>query len=308
MPGEKRRQPIGDGDELTRLIREAGLVGDTTYQRPSDDTVRAYLLGNATANQKHEVRAALIASSEFRNEIAQLAEELEKFPAGLFTESTSPEVQSSPLAMKRRAKLEGSFVDKILGWLNRFLAPLSSPQWATAGAAAVVLLTVSLTYLMRGGDYIDVQPYLVSNSVETEVLRSIKPRSTNQTQSQGFPTSSDAAMDAFRGILEYQSGQFTVQPNDRLVRTDGDRQVSLRITGRENTETVFGAMLGAGTTASAANLEAWILILPDRALYRVPMTSDAVGVKLESSPSQQFVVALTWQISDLHYSTIASSN
>lgn len=307
MANERRRKPIGDDDELTRLIREAGQIVDASFARPSDESVRAYLLGNANAKQKHEVREALVASSKFRQEIAQLTEELEELPAGLFTETATPEGQASSFVKKQRTKSEVSFTDKISGWLGRILAPLSAPQWATAGAAAVIVVAISLTYLMRENDYIDVQPYLVSNSVEAEVLRGFKPRGADNTKSPGFPTSNEAALDAFRSVLEYQGGLFTAHRHDLGARTEGERRVSLQITDSDNQKSLFESIISAEAAADAANLELWILILPDRTLYRATLTSDAVGVRLESSPGKQFVVALTWQISDLHYSTIASS-
>ncbi len=307
MSGERRRHSINDGDELSRLIREAGEVEDTNFQRPSDDTVRAYLLGNANAEQRHEVRDALLASSEFRREIAELTEELENLPAGLFAESTTSEARGDHSVARQPAKSGDSFGNKLTQWFGRILAPLSSPQWATAGAAAVVLIAVSLVYFMRGEHYLTMQPYLVSSSVEEEVLRSIKPRSTDQTPSQGFSTPSEAAMDAFRSVLEYRDGQFVVTPGAIGDQVEGDRRVALRIRVNDDRETVYETMLDRGTRERATNLEAWVLVLPERTLYKISMTNDAIGTKLESSPSQQFVVALTWEISDLHFSKIVTS-
>lgn len=283
---------------LDRLISEADQELSQSFNRPTDECIHTYLTGDATEKQQAKMWAALDASHSFRKEIMEMAEEMEVFASRETAEKAEQlEVKEVPMRILRLVEKK-----KLTNTL-RILAPV-------AAAALIVLVAVEMMKQSNLFDPVDsaiqvANLKLFAQEVDPGLLISMQPRGANDTASFKVHTAPDsAALAEFRFLLEYEGGEFKfVSEVPQPTANKNTRTVQLKIqddTGKIIKE--FTAVIPISDT-TAAPVEAWILNLPDRSLYKVDMSKDTVAVKVDKEQISKGVVTFTYGGDDWFKST-----
>ena len=272
---------------LDRLISEADQKFSQTFNRPSDECIHAYLSGDATEIQQALMWKALDASPALRNEILEMAEEMEVFASQEIAESAQKlRLNEVPMRVLSAVKTERWPVS------IRILAPV-------AAAALLIIVAVNLlndrqTPPAPVAKLANLE--LFTQSVDPGLLVSMQPRGANDTASIKAQTTPDsAALAEFRFLLEYENGEFKLLPEVPQPAADTNmRIVQLKIqddTGKIIKE--FTAVIPKSDSATAP-VEAWILNLTDRSLYKVDMSKDTVAVKIDQQQISKGCVTFTY--------------
>ena len=274
---------------LDRLISEADQEVSGTFSRPSDECIHAYLTNDATEIQNALMWKALDASPAFRNEILEMADEVDLFARrDTSGQAARMELNEVPVRVLRLAEKRE--------WYRsvRILAPI---------AAAALLVFVIVQSLKETN--LPIPPdatirlanlELFNPNVDPGLLVSMETRDPNSPKpTKIFSSADSAALSEFRYLLAYEGGEFKFLPEvPQLVADKNTRTVQLKIqddTGKIFKE--FTAVIPKSDTANAP-VEAWILNLPDRSLYKVNMTQDTVSVKVDQQQISKGCITFTY--------------
>lgn len=290
MPDERKKLSEQEIEQINRLIRETEGVEDTDFDRPGDDAIAAYLLGEANAKQRQMVRRALLASAAFRAEIVALTTDVEVL--------RSASQSSSEQAVDRRGAVVAGKADGAPGWLDRIVDLLRVPAWGYAAAAILLVAVASVTYLGRN-TIPRQQLLLISQQVDSELLRRISPRSADQTEEvQYFQADMEAALSAMRGMIDVVNDSFVVLPSPPSEFTGaGFRECEIQVEFGPFSKRKFVAHLPGELDFQADSSQIWILALPSRSLYLAPLGFEKIKLNWDGQVRQEIAAAITWKTS-----------
>lgn len=290
MPDERKKLSEQEIEQINRLIRETESVEEADYSRPGDDVIAAYLLGKANAKQRQVVREALLASVSFRAEIVALTTEIEAL--GSSSESSSEQ------AIDRREAVVAGKAEGAPGWLDRIVDLLRVPAWGYAAAAILLVAVASVTYLGRN-TIPRQQLVLISQQVDSELLRRISPRSASQAEEvQYSQTDMEAALSVMRGMIDVVNDSFVVLPSPPSDFTGaGFRECEIQVEFGPSSKREFVAHLPGELDFQADSSQIWILALPSRSLYLAPLGSEKIKLNWDGQVGQELAAAVTWKTS-----------
>jgi len=324
---------------LDKLIARLSSETPKNFLRPSDECIRAYLLGLATEEQKSETWSALDTSPAFRQEILEIANELETFASEVTArEAAKLKVENVPKAISRL--IEPRPKPSILEIFKKYF---TFPRAIPAIASAALVLFVSLytvQYFWPGStDRLDtnsvqqppdtaelpadnaddatnvVEPVeppalskwaLVSEEVDPGLLISMLPRdASTQASTKTYTAPDSAALAEFRFLLSFEDGEFKLQPEPkRPVFEQVSRTVQLTILDQnERMIRKITAEIPVSDTA-ITTIEAWLLSLPSRTLYKVDMTKDSMTVKIDNKEIPKGGITFTFGSGNWFKSTL----
>ncbi len=279
---------------IDKLVAKAIGSKSDDFNRPSDKCIQDYLLGNASEQQKSEMWTALDASASFRKEVLEITGELKAF--------------SSLETAQKASKIE---VDKIpdfsnyIGRRNPKTSIFQSlkefftlPRLIPAAVVAALILFVSIQIFRSevGKESIFQTAsnlLLVAKNVDPGLLISNTVR--GQTESRLFAAPDSAALAEFRFLLSFEDGVFKLQPEPkRPVIRQVSRTVQLTILDQnENLIREISAQIPV-TDSTIATIEAWLLSLPSRTLYKVDMERDTMTVKVDKKEIPKGGITFTY--------------
>jgi hypothetical protein len=208
-----------------------------------------------------------------------------------FSSSATGEKASKMVSNEVPVRILQKFVRSYWTTAVRILVPI---------AAAVILVPVAW-YFMNRKDTPDLTSTtqianleLHTQHLDPGLLVSMHPRGVNDTGSiESFPAPEEAALAGF--LLEYEDGHFKfVSEVPQPLPNANTRVLQLKLqddTGKIIKE--FTAVIPKSDTTSAP-IEAWILNLPSRSLYKVDMSKDTIAVKLNKGQISKGCVTFTY--------------
>ncbi len=309
-----------DAAAMGRAIADASNQRAGSFHRPSEDAVLAYLRGSATEPQRAEVRRALAASREFREELAALGETLEQMerPDAVerFHEARIPGSRSSA-DLHPAAPPPGPTRSNRLLWVRALWMPL--------GAAAVIAALL----LSQPGRY-GQSP--VGDLHWTRVPERLSPGAFEQMTLRGdaadaatHPSALNAAIESFRTRIEYEDGRLLlreaptpdaagptgaarpVEPGqvDRSTRSphaDRPATVGVMVDVLDPSGSRIVQLRGA-LPAEHSDRQAWLVSIPDLALSHAALCADSTrSIHGGPTPTKGFVL-FTYQAAESYHAT-----
>ncbi len=307
--------------KIDGLLRASRKGSDDGFIRPSEASIDAYLLGTAAPSQISEVRAALVHSGAFRQELLSMARDLDSLTAtqtlGEFNHAAVPEAPSlestsAPLCSRNEAKkpiiwswVGGSIVagmlGDVLGTLLRQCRCRSGRCVAAAGLAGAALLAL---IIIRAGridefprseaamaEWIEVTRmdpgYFVSNVTRTP--------DGDRLPALLYSNHMDAAVAEFGRLIRYEGGEYVSDTTGkRMALPEMHRLLLLRLVDEGgNVIAEF-----AGSVPSQADAEpsirTWALAIPSGVLLSIDMFADTVSALWSMDLHPRACIAFTY--------------
>jgi hypothetical protein len=304
MSAEDKQSRSDGGQEFDRLLKAANEVKDTNGVRPSSDTIRAYLLGTANKSQKDEVRGALLASSEFRLEMAALTEELERMETPLVQRELDasnneavPDLSAYVSGPHARTAATSSPWSRIRNLLSLTPAP-------RLAAALVIAVLAIASYLMLQTDELPIGTLSVKQQqVDPDVLIRLSPRDlSTQAENPTYETAELAALAGFRSALKYENGVFAIDSPLVASQTDAEAgDVLLRIREADGDARDFRTVLSSSLSDAKPEVSAWLLFLPQRRLCLVELASSKTEIQVGTSFGDKGLLIFVWRDKGLYH-------
>lgn len=312
---EKPENHLSDEDALlNRLIRESRAEPAPGFARPSQETILAYLVGTATAEQEKMIRKALLESRIFCDEILCMARDIESLDREcLLEQKKSPVGIAAPELAgflrkhepERNADAErGSFSSRLL-WLlvPRRLVPIAASALAVLAFLIVRMGTGPVPQIAEttppSTAPAEVAPITVALATWNPVDSALDPGYLESNITRGaetpqvYSTAKEAAVAKIADLLESVEGKFRPKAIEKMRRPEGAyRTVMLTcndVSGNRIKDVVAYIPSAADTTRP--RITAWALTLPARNLYNLSMKSDTISVLFSKDmPADAFIV------------------
>ncbi len=324
---------------LDKLVASVSREVPQDFVPPSEKCIRSYLLGKASEQQKSEMWSALNASPSFRRDILEMAQDLEVFASDVAAkEAAKLKLENVPNAISRliEPKPELSILEKFQKY---FTLPRAIPAIASAALVLFVSLYTVQNFWPGSTDPLDtistqqppdtdelpadngddattiVEPVeppalskwaLVSEEVDPGLLISMLPRdASTQASTKTYAAPDSAALAEFRFLLSFDDGEFKLQPEPkRPVVKQTSRTVQLTILDQdENLIREITAEIPV-TDSTIATIEAWLLSLPSRTLYKVDMKRDTMTVRIDKKEIPKGGITFTYGSGNWFRSTL----
>jgi hypothetical protein len=145
-PTKERSDESAEDRALLLLIRAAAAKESGRLERPSDEALAAYMTGRATEDQKAQVRAALRASLELRDEVEGLYEDIEHLDSddarAAFDRAAVPAIERFPRLVQARKRV--THKPAPFAWLKALLEEWTPREGAFATVTAVATATCAV--------------------------------------------------------------------------------------------------------------------------------------------------------------------
>jgi hypothetical protein len=232
--------------ELDSILERIHAVEPPDFQPPSDEAVLAYLDGTATAEEREAVRRAWLQSRMFRQELMDLAHDLDALedPADPDEVSEHAEVPESPGWERFRANHLASLARRA-GSLVRFVQTAFSPLPNHMFAPII----------LRGP-----APPLVPSD-----------RTPEEAAIRNFMSRVQWRKGAFRHIRDVPASEHEEAPQTPTVPTR-----TLHVLQHEGDQARLSASFEFPATATGLTL--WLLFVPSLALYNAPVELPGEGM------------------------------
>jgi hypothetical protein len=287
---------------LNQLIRKSREESPEDLRRPSVEAITAYLMGEATAGQRNEVRAAMLKSAAFRQEILDMANDMEMLgdaDSSLLTEAeVGAKVPSRREFLRAHGERAGQEHRPEPVWM-RLKRWGRMRVYAPVAVAAAVLLRIVVWPALVGPPPVEVpilaQWVVVQERVETGHLRLNTTRSVD-VPSAVWPEASEAALAEFRMLLEYKDDGFTLRPRDRRREPPSPfSTVSLVLLGSDDRVLGrFGVKIPGARAAGEPRPEAWLLSMPAQRLFRLKVVADTLATRVPAGMEPTGCVTFTY--------------
>jgi hypothetical protein len=285
-------------DSLLRLAREQS---KGQFRRPSDELIIAYVMDTASEDQKSIVRHALSLSPEFRKEIRDLIADVDKLQDQHDTVNSSTTIDGAipdrELFISRHENISGrkTEITDVWQWLVKYKIP---QVWAPIAAIAAVLLLLIRPIITSPPvtAHLVVRPQLTIQDLDPAYLVKQHIRSRDVAPPEkDFATAQGAALSEFRKHLIFQSGGFQFLDTLTAYFTGGPANgILLRFLADSITiVSQFQIHVPDSIKRETAELQVWIVTLPERNLLRIDSIADTTDIIWENSRGQQGCVALT---------------
>lgn len=279
---------------LIKLIRLAMPEQSDSMPEIDENIIVSYVSGTASDDEKSTVREALSSSSEFRQFILDVTEEVEQAEliseSEIIEESKKIEVPSYQDIGSKKSNLEPDapiteIEEKIVSvkpelavWYSNLF---SRPALSYLATAALILIV-----------YIGLVPdsnqwTVAQEEVDPGLLRSMVTRSPSDTTL--YESAKEAAIAEFRNLIEYSNFQFHISTDtERPLITTPFLKISLEIEDeKDDLINIINAEIPVAQLKSS-NVQVWFLLLPSRSLYNIdinkgsnqvswPPVADSVG-------------------------------
>jgi len=285
---------------LSKLIRASRKKPAGGFVRPDGEAITVYLLGTATKEQEKAVKAALLQSAAFRQEILGMAEDMDALAS---PELLAEKKEAAKIAVPDRREFLARYGERIdtRDETESFWAKLKKwgiPQiYGPALAVAAVLAFVIIqTGIFAPGRKM-VQWSLVSENMDPALLVSNITREASEgALGKASPNSKEAALREFRYLLKYENIQFQLNPVEKRPEPPfPSRSVLLRLIDVSDSPIQgFQAHIPIAQAGSSEPVIAWALGLPSRNLYSFEMPSDTVAVKWTKEMGSKGCVTFTY--------------
>lgn len=281
-------------DELIRSLRRDR--GPVEVNVP-DEVVHAYLTGRATAAEKSEVRQALIASPQFREEIVQLSSYLETLTSDAAAEAYDRAVAPAYEAATAPKAEVISLWDRVTATVDRFFAIPQLRVAAPVAAAAALVLAVAPWRMA----WSPLPGPAASTRVESSEFAVLQGR----PRGEGFTDHAEAARSAFhRHFLFRDEAVEFVPPTTEVT---GQELATVQLVGRWRRKLVL-VTVPADTraplpVADREGLDAmvWLALLPaaggDNVEIRsYKLTGTTLAVRWDDSERVLGAVVVTYEV------------
>ena len=271
-------------DRVIRLANARQLYGT---KRPSQETIVAYLLGEASELQRQEMIGAMADSDEFRAEILEMAEDLDRIGTNKLEEKiVSTEVVDVPdfTPQFRKKTINKSAVINI----GRIFVPL-------AAAALLVFafrVPLGLVPTFNIPSNFTAEARIQERQLELAYLIPVNTRSSQTTQLSSYPSAEEAALAAFRSLVEYDRDDHAFR---QAVANFGKRgrEIVLRMTSDTWTaEQRISLGLGEAPKGDEGSYSIYVLTMPERTLYVIDHIADTITVNLGSKADARGCAAI----------------
>jgi len=281
---------LNEEELLKKLIRMSREKSVEEFVRPENDTITAYLMGSASDEQDEIVRKALIESSEFRSEILQLAQDIEKLNE---KEEDVDKKNIEKIAVPEREEFLARFESptiwkKIWQWrIPQFYAP--------ALAAAAVIIFIVIPMLPKGNGW-----NLVYESVESGLLISNITRESASIESKkSYLQAEQAALAGCRCLLKYEDSEFQLNPIDSiLISSESDSTILLRLTDKDDALlSEYEILISKIEAETIDSNTAWALGLPSKKLLKssISIEKDTVSMIWPFDINTQGCITFTYK-------------
>jgi hypothetical protein len=304
---------------LDELIKKSRDENKKQIERPSDESIRAYLLGAATKSQEEEVRSALILSAGFRREILDMAEDLASLTDPKMIEEFNKIPVPTPPGLERFLARGGAETEKgqsVFSRIKGFFSPRNlllpfrvRPAYSggrliaqLSGAGAIVAVVVLLTYIgivQLNNDGYQMAAWSPSGEMDAGLFVSNIVRTPNgsSVESGFYESHEKAAQAGFMRQIRYENGEYIF---DSLITgtqaVEPYRRILLRFVDASG-ETLheFSAAIPMTKHEQGGLLQAWSLAIPSRDLHRLEMTSDTMSVVWSAEMGLQGCLIFTYE-------------
>ena len=271
------------------------------FTRPSDDAIYAYLSGEADPEQTKTVQKAISKSSDFRNEILSMAEDLEflsgKKGAGAFDEC---EVEEYQAGSGRKTQRKESFLNDFIEKSRKLLSGRKMVLAGAVSAIAVIVVIYLFPYYILSSSPPALQIVKATRLEQIPVYQfkkqNLRSGSSREEDSSYQPGSGyEAAYIALLKTIEYKDGQYSFikSPETSQETTSQDQENLLQI---KNSSTGAKVDISGNLPASATDIEAWIIPLPSRQVLNVKMSSDSLAMLWDNSLGNTGCATFSYQL------------
>lgn len=289
---------------LNRALNRVSAESLSHEDWPDENTIIAFIHGDATVDQRDEMEEALASSSAFRRFVVDLA--------GVLNESASAESQKAfdriRVPTLSRVRQQYQSVPRANAWsLSGLLRPrILAPVILTA---AVVIVLLQLDWFGPKGDA-GIAHLEEHSQLDPSVFASFSTRGTSGAASRLYFQSPDsAAIDAFRQVLsfDWMTGRLEIAtPADSLPVK---RQIQVRIldsTSRQTGRVMLALPVDWDTQPEVgAEPEFWVFELDRRALSRVKIDANSSDVAVTASGTGVSLATATIRTPDGYRATTA---
>lgn len=271
---------------LDRIIGRADRLRPDESPKPSQSTLQAFILGEATEQQRDEIIAALSRSRGFRREIKEMTDDLEAITdEQVLADIASPD---STIVVPDFSK-QIQETDDRPGLITRIrqLTTVRTRIVVPALAAAAALAIWFSPLLQRGPSL-----QLVAEAVDPALLSSESLRGDGEARNTGvFESDDSAALSGFASLEMYEGLALNFSPDMTIPPPPGsDHAFHITIVDEE------GRHLKelTGEIPAAESAAVWILSLPSRSLWKIELKSDQLEIPWQTSAGTDLCVATTY--------------
>ncbi|MCX5753167.1 MAG: hypothetical protein NTW97_05910 [Candidatus Krumholzibacteria bacterium] len=301
---------------MNRLIRESRAEPAPGFTRPTQETILAYLMGTATAEQEKLVRKALLESRTFSDEILCMARDIESLDRErLLEQKKSPVGIAAPELADflrrhepdREARATGSFLSR-LQWLlvPRRLVPIAASALAVLTFLIVRMATGPVPQIAEttppSTAPVEVAPITVALATWNLVNSALDPGYLQSNITRGAETpqlysnAKEAAVAKIAYLLEPVKGGFRPKSIEKMQRPEGAYRTVMLICNDVSGNHIKDIVTYIPSVPSTARprITAWALTLPARNLYNLPMKSDTITVLFSKDMPADACIVFTY--------------
>ena len=292
---------ISSDDILKSLIRLARQNSDEDFIRPDDETIAAYLDGIATDAQKQVMEKALIASSDFRKEIRDMANDIDIIeqkdysqPIESRKEPETPKYENFVSKTKKSVR-KNEERTSLLVQISEIFQNRMVPVYAIAAVAFIIIIVLLIPFLSHKDSFS--RWSLVENNYPKNYLTSNKTRSGVGVISKNiYESAFEAAVSEFRFLLYYRKGDLLLRPRVSFINVDSTlRPICVTFIGKaDKSPENFISYVPRSTRNDVDSLEAWLLTLPSRNIYKLNLLSDSTAVIWDNSFGLSGCITITF--------------
>jgi len=313
-----QKEPDKNRDESELLEKVIKMSQDDTRnipERPSDETILAYLSGTADDSRKEEMLEALAVSPAFRREFRDLARGLSALEndeiKAAFNETAAPEPPSLDEFLasggeKTIARL--SLWDKI--WHTLIPRRTDDRQEPARGyrirlAGSFLAAAAVLVIVIAGIDMINDRPvadipdagWSYAGELDAGLFVANIPRTAGAPDDSVVLAQShrQAAENMYRQIISLENGVYVYDNTAGLSATaDRTHPLLLTLVDQENRLIAnISAAVPEKATASDEPIQVWIMTVPSRELYSLTMPADSMQSSWTDDRGERYFVVFT---------------
>lgn len=289
-------------EKLNALIRAGAERYDLSPENPGEETILAYLEGNATQRQTEELQNALRSSVTFRREFKKVLEDYQEFEK-VVRETAANEKIILPRKLSERIGSEyssnsGESIVSRLALLLKSLLSARLVQLALVGVTAVVV------FLMRS----EPQVVEVNWSQQREVIERVNLKRTTLrgVSSNGVETPKIAALQEFSSLGRYDEGTNKFEP-ERQSRYGVFSRFLGSVKAVEFVDRAGGALgeilfdSRQALEEDLSDLQLWSLNLETYSLSTAPLADIKHSIALPDTQKSNTLLAITYRRGRKYY-------
>lgn len=280
-----------DDELISRLVSEANKIQPELSSTPSDDEIRRFLSGQATAREKEKIYLAIAESPSFRDSIVALSKDVREFcdNAADISESDLKEVNVPDLQkVHDNSTAAGEGRKPLRKWIPSLVA-----------AAAVLLLCVTqLPVFFASSPDLPDSVLAFATGVEDEIdgayLIQLTIKGTEDAGTPMYSSANAAAYAAFRQLLQLDDFKIVISDSVSQFGPGGEKIV---VELMSDSTLVFDRVTltyGDKLRDPVENYCLYVLELPSKRLSTVDSIADTVRIIMPYSSSQEGCLALIY--------------